>query len=126
MPGDRGVTDAADSEAVLRIFFLRASEDFDVSAPLLPLLEEGLRAGASVGRISLAISRTRTAWSSLLRLETRSYMPKRSTSMMRFGCTSQTVRRIRKRLRRTSGLLWSNFSMIRLKNWDLAIPMAIG
>lgn len=70
--GDRGATDVADSEAVLRIFFLRARDDLDVSAPLPPLLEDGLRAGANVGRISLAISRTRTAWSSLLSLETRS------------------------------------------------------
>lgn len=56
-----GATLAADSDAVLRIFFLGAMADFGVSGPLPILLEAGFKAGASVGRISSVILRTRTA-----------------------------------------------------------------
>lgn len=59
--GNMGATEAADSDAVLRIFFFGARADLGESAPLIALLETGLSAGARVGNMSLAISRTRTA-----------------------------------------------------------------
>ncbi len=85
LPVNVGTTAAADSDAALRIFFLGAIALFGVSGPLPALDERGFRAGASVGIISLASSRTSTAPSCLLSLLTMSYIPKRSTSMARFG-----------------------------------------
>jgi len=98
---------------------------FGVSVPFKADLLEGFKAGASAGRISLANSRTRTAPSSLLSFATISCSPYLSTKIARLGWTSHTVRKMRKRLSRTTALLCANLSMTRLKNWDLAVPIVM-
>jgi len=81
----------------------------------------GFNAGLSVGTISRANSRTRTAPSppSVLSFSTTPSNPYFWTSIARLGCTSHTVRRIRRRLSRTTDLLFCpRRSIIRLKNAD--------
>lgn len=110
------------SLAVRRARFLGAIELFGVSTPL----RDGLSAGARLGSISRASSRTSTAPSSRRRDATVSWIPYRSTSSARFGCTSQTARRMRRRLSFTTALLLPSFSVMRRKNCVLATPIAIG
>ena len=85
----------------------------------------GFSAGTSAGNISLANLRTRTAPSSLLSFNTISWRLYRSTKMARFGCTSQTVRKIRSRLSRITALLRPSLSITRLKNCVLAIAIVM-
>lgn len=112
------------SDAALRIFL--GATTF-AGVPACPSLDFSFRAGARAGTISLANSLTSTAPSSLLSRSTISYSPYRSTRIARFGCTSHTVRRIRRRLSRKTALLWCgpSLSMIRLKKADLASPMVM-
>ena len=123
MPDEPSNADVSD--AVLRAFLGAMIElCLGVSCPLNPdLLGAGFSAGARAGRISLANSRTSTAPSSLLNLLTISCNPYRSTKIARFGCTSQTVFRIRNRLSRTTARLCDSRSMMRLKKDALASPM---
>ena len=97
---------------------------------LMPTPTAGFNAGFRAGTISLANSRTRTAPSPppLLNFSTTPNSPYRSTSMARFGCTSQTPLKIRSKLSRTTALLFCpRRSMIRLKNADdLVIAIVTG
>lgn len=120
-------TNADVSEAVRRAFLGAIIELFlGVSGFNPNLLGAGFSAGARAGSISLASSRTRTAPSSLLNLVTISCSPYLSTKIARFGCTSQTVLRIRNRFSRTTARLCDSRSMMRLKNDDFASPMVSG
>lgn len=114
------------SDAVLLALF--GAMMFPLFPPSLTIdfPDAGFKAGVSAGTISLANSLTSTAPSSLLSLLTISCKPYRSTKIARFGCTSHTVRRIRKRFSRTTALLCElSLSMIRLKNVAFAMPMVI-
>jgi hypothetical protein len=88
-------------------------------------LVAGRIAGINVGPMSLANSLTSTAPSSLLNFSTILCKPYLSTKIARFGCTSQTVLRIRNRLRRTTAFECDSLSMIRLKNRALAMPIVM-
>ena len=73
-------------------------EFLGVSGPPVPFkpdaLVDGFKADARTGKISLANSLTKMGPSSLLSFATISYRLYHSTSIVRFGWTSQTVRRI--------------------------------
>ena len=97
---------------------------------LMPIPATGFNAGFKAGTISLANSRTSTAPSPppLLNFSTTPNSPYRSTSIARFGCTSQTPLKMRSKLSRTTALLFCpSRSIIRLKNADdLVIAIVTG
>ena len=97
---------------------------------LMPTPATGFNAGFKAGTISLANSRTSTAPSPppLLNFSTTPNSPYLSTSIARFGCTSQTPLKIRSKLSRTTALLFCpSRSIIRLKNAeDLVIAIVTG
>ena len=131
IPGPSGVpekpSNADVSDAVLRAFLGAIIELFlGVSGFNPDLPGAGLSAGARAGSISRASSRTSTAPSSLLNLLTISCSPYLSTKIARFGCTSQTLLRMRKRFSRTTARLCESRSMIRLKNAAFARPIVSG